>query len=64
MKLIIYKALGIYYVTNERNYYAQIRNAHEVQELRDFDSAEEIIDYYCKYFGSQPEDFIIIEGGN
>lgn len=61
MKTVIYKALGIYYATSERNYNAVIRNAREVQELRDFNSAEEIIEYYCKYFGSKPEDFIIYE---
>jgi hypothetical protein len=64
MKIVIYQALGIYYATSERNYYAQIRNAREVQELRDFNSAEEIIEYYCKHFGSKTEDFIIIDGGN
>ena len=60
MKIVIYKALGIYYATSERNYYSVIRNAREVQELKDFNSVEEIIEYYCKYFGSQPEDFIIV----
>lgn len=60
-KIIIYKALGVYYATNERNFYAETRNAREVQKLADFNSAEEIIEYYCKYFGSRPEDFTVIE---
>lgn len=63
MKTVIYKALGIYYATTERNFYAQIRNARLVQRLDGFNSAAEIIKYYCKYFGSKAEDFIIIEEG-
>ena len=60
MKTVIYKALGIYYATSESNYYAVVRNAREVQKLEDFNSAEEIIEYYCKYFGSKAEDFIVV----
>lgn len=60
-KTVIYKSLGVYYATNERNFYAAIRNAREVQKLDDFDSAEEIIAYYCEHFGCKTEDFIIIE---
>ena len=62
MKLVIYKSLGIYCVTNEGNYNAQIQNARAIQKLPDFNSAEEIINYYCKYFGNKTEDFIIEEG--
>lgn len=61
MKTVIYKVLGVYYATSERNFYATVRNAREVQELKDFNSAEEIIAYYCKYFGSKPEDFIVAD---
>lgn len=64
MKTVIYKSMGIYCTTTEENYNARIQNAFKVQKLRDFESAEEIIEYYCKYFGSKTEDFIIINGGN
>ncbi len=64
MKIVIYKSNGIYHTTTEANYNARIQNARAIHELKEFNSPEEIIDYYCKYFGSKPEDFIIINGGN
>ena len=65
MKTVIYKANGVYYTTSETNYKARIKNARAIHKMADFDSAEEIINYFCKYFGSKPEDFIIQEeGGN
>ena len=63
MKMVIYKAGGNYYVTSEENYNARIQNARGIHQMQDFDSAEEIIEYFCTYFGSKAEDFIII-GGN
>lgn len=63
MKIVIYKAGGIYYTTTEENYKARIQNARTIHELIGFNSAEEIIEYYCKYFGSKTEDFIIVEEG-
>ena len=62
MKTVIYKVNGIYHTTSEDNYKAHIQNAFKVQRLPDFESADEIIEYYCKYFGSQREDIIIMEG--
>ena len=64
MKTIIYKANGIYCTTTEANYKARIQDARAIQKMQDFNSAEEIIDYFCKYYGSKPTDFIIINGGN
>lgn len=61
MKVIIYKENGIYKTTNETNYNRTIRNAREIHNMYDFESAEEIIEYYVKYFGSNKEDFIVIE---
>ena len=61
MKTVIYKVGGIYHTTTEENYKARIQNARAIHELRDFSSAEEIINYYCKYFGSQTEDFKMSE---
>ena len=64
MKTVIYKVQGIYHTTSEDNYKARIQNARAIHKLPDFESTDEIIEYYCKYFGSQREDFIIINGGN
>lgn len=64
MKTVIYKVGGIYYTTTEANYKAGIRNARIVNKMQDFESAEEIIEYFNRYLGSKTEDFIIINGGN
>lgn len=64
MKMVIYKQFGEFYVTTEANYKARIQNAQIIHNMRDFESAEEVIEYFCKYFGSKAEDFIIIEGEN
>ena len=61
--MVIYKANGVYCVTTEENYNARIANARAIHKMQDFNSAEEIVDYYCKHFGSKPEDFTIM-GGN
>ena len=63
MKMVIYKSLGVLCVTTEDNYKARIQNARAIHKMEDFNSAEEVIEYFCKYFGSKAEDFIIIEGG-
>ena len=60
MKIVIYNIDGIYYTTTEENYNAGIVNARAIHKMEDFNSAEEIIEYYGKYFGSKAEDFIII----
>ena len=57
-KLIIYKSMNTLYVTNEENYRARIQNARAIHRMEDFETPQEIIEYYCKYFGSKPEDFI------
>ncbi len=60
MKMVIYKAHGTYYVTNEENYNARIQNAREIHKMQGFESAEEVIEYFCTHFGSKAEDFTII----
>ena len=60
MTTVIYKVNGIYYTTSEANYNARIQNARAIHKCDGFGSAEEIIDYYCRYFGSKPDEFIII----
>ena len=59
MKSVIYKANGTYYVTTEENYRARIQNARAIYRL-DFESAEGIVEYLCKYCGYKTEDLIII----
>lgn len=58
--LVIYKSLGSYKVTPKSNYDTNISNARLVQDMKDFDSADEIIDYYVKYFGSKKDDFEVL----
>lgn len=60
MKTVIYKVAGIYHTTTEANYNARIQNARLIHKMQDFSSAQEIIDYYCVYFNSQPQDFIVV----
>lgn len=62
--LIIYKVEGIYYVTTEENYWATIQNTRGIHKMQDFNSAEEIIEYFGTYCGNKPEEFIIIDGRN
>ena len=61
MKTVIYKRLGDYYTTNEENYNARIQNARAIHKMQGFKSPQEIIEYYCTYCGSKPEDFIVVE---
>lgn len=64
-KLVIYKACGIYHITDEANYHARIQNARAIHQLKEFNSVPEIIEYYCTHFGSKPEDFMVVghDGG-
>ena len=61
MKMVIYKAHGTYYVTTEENYNARVQNARAIHKMQDFNSANEVIEYFCTHFGSKAEDFIIIK---
>lgn len=60
--LVIYRALGTYKVTPKSNYDSHISNARLVNDLRDFTSADEIMDYYIKYgFAQSKDDFIVLD---
>ena len=61
MKTVIYKENGIYKTTNEENYNRRIQNARQIHVMKDFESAEEIIEYYVKWFKCKEEDFIVID---
>lgn len=60
-KQIIYKVEGIYFVTPEDNFNAPIQNARLKYEMTDFNSPEEIIDYFVKYCKCEKSQFIIHE---
>lgn len=59
MKIVIYKVNGAYYTTTEENYNAIIQNARLIHKMDGFTSTQEIIEYYCKYFNSNIDEFII-----
>ena len=61
MKTVIYKENGTYKTTTEENYNARIQDARRIHTMHDFESEEEIMEYYMKYFGSGKDDFIIIK---
>lgn len=60
MKFVIYNELGTLKMTTEENYNRRIRNAREITTWKDFESAEDIINYCIKYLNSKAEDFIVI----
>ena len=64
MKLVIFKHGNALSVTPEDNYKARIMDARKIQSCADFGNAAEIIEYYVRWFGSKPEDFIVKEGLN
>lgn len=57
MKKVIYKSMGVFYVTDSENYNARIQDANKIQRMDGFKSPEEIINYYCKWCKKKPEDF-------
>ena len=60
-KQVIYRECGVLHVTTEQNYNARIRNARIIHRMADFRTPAEIVEYYCKWFKSNPEDFIVKE---
>ena len=50
----------IFYVTSKENYDRRIKNAREIKKMDGFSTAQEVIDYWVKWFGAQPEDFIVM----
>lgn len=59
MKMVIFKQLGNLCITTLENYNARIQNARRIHTMKDFKTPEQIIEYYCKWFKSEPEDFIV-----
>lgn len=61
MKLVIYKDLSGYCVTTECNYNAVIQNARAIIKHYAFATADDIIDYYVKYYNESRDNFIVID---
>ena len=57
--LVIYKELGKLKVTPASNYDAHILDARKIQDASAFRSPAEVIEYYCTWFGSSKDDFIV-----
>lgn len=57
-KLIIYRDFGGLKVTAESNYNVRCADAHKITDCSAFESAEDVREYFVKYFGSRDEDFI------
>ena len=47
------------YVTSKENYDRRIKDARKIYKMDEFSTVQEVIDYWQKYFGVQPEDFIV-----
>lgn len=61
-KLVIYKDSDSgYKITPKSNYGKRIINARKITHAKDFKSAQDVIDYYKKWFGSADDDFEIVD---
>jgi hypothetical protein len=56
---VIFNHCGTLAVTSKENYERPIWDANKITLARDFDSPQEIIDYYCKWFHCKETDFEI-----
>ncbi len=61
MKYVIYKNLKGYCVTTEENYHAKIIDKRKVTNCSRFNSANEIIKYYCEYCNCDFFDFFVVD---
>lgn len=61
MKYIIYKDAFGYHGTQEKNYNARIKDASEICDYTDFESAEDIKQYLLKYTYLKAENIEIKE---
>lgn len=59
-KYVVYKMLDHYCVTSKSNYDARISNEHKINHMRGFDSAIQVINHLCKYYGWTTDEFIIV----
>lgn len=57
--LVVYKEFGEYRVTPKSNYDSHISDTRKVTKLKDFESFDEVVNYYIKYgWADSRDDFI------
>lgn len=57
--LVVYKEFGEYKVTPKSNYDSHISDTRKVTKLKDFESFDEVVNYYIKYgWADSRDDFI------
>ena len=59
-KFVIFKSGKDWAVTTIENYNNRLQNTRLVSIYKDFESAEAVIDYLCKYSTAEKSDFKII----
>lgn len=60
-KMILYKSFLGYEATTEANYKAVIQNPRLITKFYDFETVQEILDYYERYFKIPASDIYIVE---
>lgn len=60
-KMVLYKTISGYEMTTAANYQATIQNARLITKLYEFETVQEILDYYEKYFKIPASDIYIVE---
>ena len=64
MKMVIYanKVFNEYNITSKKNYNSYVQDARKIHRFKMEEwTMEDIITYYCRYFGCKPEDFEIVQ---
>lgn len=61
MKFVIYKVGDKYYITNEKNYNAVIKNAKEINKMYGFRNPHAIIQYYAEHSDGEDSDLKMTE---
>lgn len=56
---VVYKEFGEYRVTPKSNYDSHIRDARKVTKLKDFESFDEVVEYFIKYGSADSRDEFI-----
>lgn len=60
-KMILYKTISGYEMTTAANYQSTIQNANLITKLYDFETVQDILDYYEKYFKIPTSDIYVVE---
>lgn len=62
-RIVIYREFGVMYMTNETNYFSQIRDVSKVCNLEKFETFDEAVQYLKKYGKADGITFINRTGG-